>query len=504
MVKPSVPSEPAKALATTLYQLPLASAENIAVARGTGTSNTYHLLLELERLGYATRQKLGCCQALTARWRLTRNYFLDNVDGLGPPDLDPLLFNDIQLGAHQEGSIARRLQRLPLVENFYGLLGVFSSLGRFEAFQWLDQVSLDAAVRYADGWVALLWSGLWESRRNIDRRMGELTLHIRNLSLRERAWPALVCFVVTDHWQRELVRQITVDWGYQDYVRVFCLADRTWSGATQPRASRGRIHQSASLIDLGNWSLAQRLASSPWTEPGASIMGQALELVAEWPGLFVPLGEAAIGETGGAQRARLALNRLAEKKFVARVKAGNRYRHGLTSRGIDLIAQRDGVHFFHSAYASFAEGWESRVNTRRHEDGVMALTQACIEAGRPVAAGWRSHEHIDKKFGIFPDAMILLEQSPYGPGWHYFEYELSAKAPSRIAAKLLGYLAPRRRDHWPVLFVVQDDKVEAIFQQRGAVGNLPMLTTTLQRLKDFGPLGNAHCWSRYGQMVSVG
>ena len=100
--------------------------------------------------------------------------------------------------------------------------------------------------------------------------------------------------------------------------------------------------------------------------------------------------------------------------------------------------------------------------------------------------------------------MILLEQSPYGPGWHYFEYELSAKAPSRIAAKLLGYLAPRRRDHWPVLFVVRDDKVEAIFQQRGAVGNLPMLTTTLQRLKDFGPLDNAHCWSRYGQMVSVG
>ena len=36
MVNPSVPSEPAKELANTLYELPLSSAENIAVARGTG------------------------------------------------------------------------------------------------------------------------------------------------------------------------------------------------------------------------------------------------------------------------------------------------------------------------------------------------------------------------------------------------------------------------------------------------------------------------------------
>ena len=55
-----------------------------------------------------------------------------------------------------------------------------------------------------------------------------------------------------------------------------------------------------------------------------------------------------------------------------------------------------------------------------------------------------------------------------------------------------------------MIFAVRDDKVEAIFQQLGGAGNLPMLTTTLQRLKDFGPLGNADCWSRYGQMVFVG
>ena len=38
----------------------------------------------------------------------------------------------------------------------------------------------------------------------------------------------------------------------------------------------------------------------------------------------------------------------------------------------------------------------------------------------------------------------------------------------------------------------------------GARVNLPMITTTLKRLKRHGPLGNFECWAMYGDPVRIG
>ena len=65
---------------------------------------------------------------------------------------------------------------------------------------------------------------------------------------------------------------------------------------------------------------------------------------------------------------------------------------------------------------------------------------------------------------------MLLRHSPYGPGWHYVEYELRARGGSRVVKKLRGYGSARRRDRWPVLVVVRDEGVERTFQEVGGRG----------------------------------
>ena len=108
-----------------------------------------------------------------------------------------------------------------------------------------------------------------------------------------------------------------------------------------------------------------------------------------------------------------------------------------------------------------------------------------------MAAGWRSWEQL-KASGISPDGMVFLERSPYGPTWAYFEYERTARGEARVGRKLNG-------DGCPVLIVCWNDDAEFVFQRLGSGMGIPLLTTTIKRLEEHGPLGNFGCWSVYGQ-----
>ena len=134
----------------------------------------------------------------------------------------------------------------------------------------------------------------------------------------------------------------------------------------------------------------------------------------------------------------------------------------------------------------------------------MAFIGACREAGNPAAAGWRYYEDLGSQGAVSPDAMVLLEDNIFGAGWVYFENELSARTPKRAAAKQKNYLAPSRRDRRPVLVVCWNDNAEKNFQQVGQEARLPMLTTTVARIKDSGPFGTFDCWSLYGHKVRIG
>lgn len=134
----------------------------------------------------------------------------------------------------------------------------------------------------------------------------------------------------------------------------------------------------------------------------------------------------------------------------------------------------------------------------------MDLMGRFAGAGLAVAAGWRYWEYLGGSGGLAPDGLVWFDQGPYGPGWHFVEYERSARSESRIRRKLWGYMLEKRKNRWPVLFVVWDDAVEEVFWRIAAEADVPMATTTLARLKENGPLDNDRCWKVYGEPAEFG
>ena len=167
-------------------------------------------------------------------------------------------------------------------------------------------------------------------------------------------------------------------------------------------------------------------------------------------------------------------------------------------KGVDCISRRNRVHYSQCADRIDSLSWVNKPNLRAHEDGVMSCIGHFLARGLPVAAGWRSWEQL-KASGISPDGMVFLERSPYGPTWAYFEYERTARGEARVRRKLRGYGSADRGDGWPALFVCWNDDAESVFQDLGSGMGIPLLTTTIKRLVEHGPLGNFGCWSMYGQ-----
>ena len=65
---------------------------------------------------------------------------------------------------------------------------------------------------------------------------------------------------------------------------------------------------------------------------------------------------------------------------------------------------------------------------------------------------------------------------------------------SGITDKLRGFDSPLRVNRWPLLVVCLNQRAEQIFHDVGEQMNILMLTTTLDRLKKHGPVGNPDCW----------
>ena len=100
--------------------------------------------------------------------------------------------------------------------------------------------------------------------------------------------------------------------------------------------------------------------------------------------------------------------------------------------------------------------------------------------------------------------MVYLTESPYGEGWHYVEYERSARNFDKIAKKLRGYGSKRRRDRYPVVLVCWNEAAETRFQAQGQDLGIALITTTIERLDKYGPLETLDCWSMYHERVVLG
>ena len=484
-------SEGAAGLAVLLGHLPLASASDLAGLQGSRVESVYGRLWELHRNGYADKCMLGWSRGRVSRWWLTE----EALTGMGV------------LGAtwQDEWGRCNLLERLPVVEWFYRAAAEIRGYGKLRAFQWLNGLSLDAAVRYETGWVAMYWSGLWQGEAIIRKRLERLGYElVRHGMLDPGAWPGVLCFLVNDEWERELVYRAARKVGLMEHVGVLCISNGVRDGLWEGGVSRGFLYQAFDGRDLGGWPFEKRVGSGPWGSSGGLACGRVLDCVAEWPGMGVRMAKALLEEGASSKRAGRVLKELVEWKLVD-VEAGNgKPRYSVSAKGIDVLRRRDRMGYVYTNDKSEAWSWLRRPKLQAHEDGLMDLMGTFMAAGLPVAAGWRSWEPLGGGGGIAPDGMVYLHHSPYGEGWHYLEYERTARGERRVHRKLRGYSSRKRQDRWPLLVVAKDERAEGVFNSVGSEKGVLMLTTNVDRVDEFGILGNLDCWQMYGKRVVLG
>ena len=475
----------------TLLELPLASVQDLAAVMGSGTTALYRPLRRLREAGLVDSARLGCTLERSTRWFMTD----DALRGLG------LLGSSWHEGAARD----RLLARLPSVEQFYRLVGSLRGLGKFISFQWCDQLGFDAAARFEQGWVTLWWCGMLQTEGVVAERLEVLSRDLMSLpALGDSPWPGMLCFVVNDRWERDLVSRVARRQVFSDMVSVWCVSDGLRSGATEFARSRGWVYQPVLDRETGGWTWEQRLRDSMWSGRRGVAVNRMWDAVLQWPGITARMCKQLLADGPETRTAEWSLKQLLDAEKIKRVKSADGYRYYVSSKGIDRLSRRDRVAFKRYAGKAMAHSWLNSPDRRRHEEGLMDLVGRFLEHKLSVASGWRCSEHGVRGRGIDPDAAVRLLQSPFGPGWHYIEYERSAQGKSQVSQKLGGYVSKSRVDNWPVLFVCWNAAAERNFWDAAADENVRLLTTTIARLGEFGPVGNLECWSRFGEMVMIG
>ena len=202
-----------------LWQMPLASAGDLAGFCGRDRAGVYRDLRELEVKGLASGMQLGYSKRRQLRWHLT--------------EMGCQLMWEWGVSWNTESGLCQLLDRMPRVEWFYGVAAEALGVGRVKEFVWLDAMSVHAAARSEDGWVALIWSGSWETEFRLRARFESLVVDLDAASVgSDRGWPGLFCWVVSDFWQRELVLRVARSFNMLDRVAVWCTVDgsRFWRG----------------------------------------------------------------------------------------------------------------------------------------------------------------------------------------------------------------------------------------------------------------------------------
>ena len=478
-----------------VLQMPLASAGDIAAVQGRSASGVHTRLRGLsdETLG---DERLVESVALGCSRRRVDRYFLT--------EYGQEQFGISGAGWHQPGTLARLLERLTSVEWLYPAAAAIQDLGEFQTFQWVDGVSFDAAVRYEQGWAALFWAGLLRSEQVFKERLEQFGDDLLTLAAgADSPRPGLLCVVAADRWQVELALRVARRFGMEDWVRVWCITDESWHGAGVPLTSRGWVRQTAYLRTMSRGAWGKRVRNSLWAADGGQDAARILQAVAEWPGMPTTMARLALGESPSGRRAQNCCKRLTDLGLLDRWQDRGGYRYRSSTAGMKLLAGLDRASEADARRRIQLDRWAQRDGFEVHEYGLLEVVQSFAAAGLVVAAGWRDWENLGNS-GIAPDAMIYLRYGPHGPGWHYLEYERSARSPSAAARKLGGFDSPLRSNDWPVLVVCRTDLAERNFQQRGLETGIRMLTTTIPRFRRHRAVGCRDCWSRYGEPVAIG
>lgn len=421
-------------MAWRMVDLPLASSTDLVGVAGLTRVEVNRRLQLLKEAGLADCVDVGWYRRRSSRWWLTDRCLA-------------LMEWPVGWSWQDEGGRSQLLQRLAAVEGIYGMAGMDFKLGPFRELRWIYGNCLQAAVRYQHGWVAMFWSGVMETRAHLVERLGLLGETLEGMRGNEiPPVPSVFGVVVNDRWQRQVAVSALHEWDFLSNAVVWCLADESVSGLSGLRPSEyggGWVSAPEYQRDLGGWSWEDRvsanMASRNWGNLGAVILDRAWE----WPGMAAGL---AVGD-GNVRYGKRVLLEMVEADFLERIvakgPAGAIY--GLGKKGIEAGRRRDGV-FLRGRRRLFdlIEVKERRGRIWRHEAGIMKLAGALAGAGLTVHTGFRCFQYVAGGSAISPDAVVWFGQSPFGPGWHYVEYEQSARRPAHIRRKLRGYLAEGR------------------------------------------------------------
>ena len=473
----------------TAYQLVLSKADHVPAVNGLEINDVniaVRSLLESERLASGLQDR-------STQW--SPHHLIVADRGLQELGVDGPTW-------HEEANRAQLLPRFPLVNPFYRAVGLLSrELGPLTGFQWLIDAGLDAISSHEQGWAGLMWSGTRETDLHFQGRLEALPQRLVELATNpEIPRPAVIWVVAQDAWQTELVTQAARRAFFPpELLRIRCLDDEDWAGAEIFFQSQGEVWQPIRSRDLGGWTWESRLKQSIYAMTGHEI--SVVELLAEFGELSANQIKAALKEGENGRTTQRALTALLKDNIIERRKVGRVYLHRLTNRAVEQLRLRDGLGGRHRGENS----GQTPGRLIRHETGLKDFLVSLSGEGFKVALGTRSWEDMGKEGGgINPDAIIRLNNSPFGEGWHYMEYELTAQELGQVRDKLIGFASPLRRDDFPLMLVCAHEQAERIFHAVGQRLGIRMITTTLARLRDHGALGNDQCWSHYGDMVQIG
>ena len=474
-----------------LEHLPLASAVDLGDCFGRWYTTSYQPLRNLEQRGLIAGSDVSVGR------RKQRRYWI--VEGAVENMLPAAMWR------HPPKLIARLVENLVFLEGAYQLVGyaVREDPTRqrvLEEFRWLRErdVPYDALVRFNDGWMVLLWSGVWQERKSLRSRLERMREAAPEWRVGGKgARPGRYCFLVPDPWQAEMVGRVLREFGMAEISIVFVMSDRTIAGDFDLQRSRGWVVGRQTDTWNKPSDVGETLRNSVLTGADGRYEYQMLSAIEQWPGLSARLLAGLTRQNW--KRTVRALDGLVEQGLIWCLDSGG---YALSDSWLSVAARRDRVWNGRPGKLfgreRVTELYAGRIS--EHEKGLATLMARFSQAGCAIAPGWRGVEPIGAAGQLAPDGMVQLAAGPYGGGWHYVEYELRAQHPTTVGRKMRSYFAELRSDRCPVLVVCRPGAVEHFYE---AGQGLELLVATVPDVRQ-GPVIGADgtVWKRFGKPVT--
>ena len=442
---------PADDLIRAIADMPFADTGELASAINRSPVTTRQRLNELAAADLVQHSNLGAPDGSDRRWWL-----------------DPAAYSKFGLTAHfynTRRGMGLLAARVAAMTALYRLAQRLDLLRPDHRFQWHSRRAYDAVAGQPQRWTALFWSGIWEDHAAVRRRLYHLGRQLTN------HWPSLLAFATPDHWQARILSETLDDLRLTAHAAVLVTADDTWTippPPNPPRAVAGwptppRPHpppRPGTAAELNGF-----LERQGYLGRTGSLVQRILPLLEQWPGIRSAHIRALLPEKASGSRFAEAMTSMERLQLATR--EDKAYYPGPPARV--RAAHRDRVS--HRRAGGRMTPPNANQNHRRrlrtHDWATVRSAAMFQDEGCHVAAGWRAIDDAGPAGKIDPDAMIFLRSGPYGPGWHYFEWERRARSPSTIAQKLSGYRMPLRSNDWPVIFVVANPNVQRLFWEQG-------------------------------------